>query len=209
MYTAPPSSLKFDYSSFLEWLIFLLILFLALYCAWVIKNEKKNYKEEAAFQELSGIFFLIANWWSLKEKKENKFVFYRADTHYDWEATFEFLGKKDLSSKEYTLEYLNFLKIELDNSYESFGESEKGEYLFRDKELLSNLEDFYRCESIGTCDETKRVYVDIVTFRLKNSKKMFSCLSVSSILNGCVEGPYFEEALVNAKLGKNLLDTNS
>ena len=104
------------------------------------------------------------------------------------------------SSKTAAEGYLEEIKVELDNSYESFTETLKAEYMFRDLKLREKVEDFYRCEGIGTQDQTKRVYVDVAVFQLKGSDKQYVCSSVSSILNGCVEGPYFEEALVNAKL---------
>ncbi len=199
MYTPPPSSFKPDYSIFLEWAIFLFLILIGIYSAWVIKNEKKNYKEDAHFIVLGQIKLLIANWWGLKSKKVDELVFHRADTRYDWEGIF-LLKELEGSAQVVAEAYLRELKVELDNSYESFAETKKAEYLFRNLKFREKVSDFYRCEGIGTQDQTKRVYLDLVVFQLKDSNQKYICSSMSSVLNGCVEGPYFEEALVNAKL---------
>ena len=58
---------------------------------------------------------------------------------------------------------------------------------------------FVRVE--GTCTEKKiyRFYYDIMIGVLENDQTLW-CQSKSSVLNGCVEGPFFEEALKNLKV---------
>ena len=48
--------------------------------------------------------------------------------------------------------------------------------------------------------DTKRVYMDIVIAYSETQNFYLQAISKSSILNGCVEGPYFEKVIQNLEL---------
>ncbi|MCB9094224.1 MAG: hypothetical protein H6621_04060 [Halobacteriovoraceae bacterium] len=140
--------------------------------------------------------FLIAKWWAVREQSENLLKFYRSDTHYEWNATFE-LVKSTLTCDDYSYEYLEREEIVMD---EDSLKSDKSEYLIASPEVNACLEDYWRIEGTGTIAESERLYLDLVVFKLKTHPEVYHCESRSSVLNGCLEGPYFEEAIKNIGL---------
>ena len=50
---------------------------------------------------------------------------------------------------------------------------------------------------MSTENGIKRVYMDIAVVTLKDSNEYMEVISRSSILNGCVEGPYVKKVLQN------------
>lgn len=200
MYTPPPSSLKTDYSSIIEWGIFFLVLVGTIYSAFAIKGEKKSYKDEANWFEWGKVQILIANWWTQKNTlKKDYLEFHRADTNYEWLSHFEILKSEDFEVASHFGEfYLNQQNIKLDTDCDR---TIKAQYLFLNEDLISKVQSFFRIEGMGTEGQEKRIYLDLVIFNLKdNAQEFYLAQSWSSVLNGCVEGPYFEEALKNSKL---------
>ena len=58
----------------------------------------------------------------------------------------------------------------------------------------------YRHEGMSTENGIKRVYMDIALITIKDSDQYMEVISRSSILNGCVEGPYVEKVLQNIEV---------
>ena len=69
-----------------------------------------------------------------------------------------------------------------------------GHQIFKDIEA-----DMIRVEGTATQELQHRIYYDAFLIRDKVPKGFLFCESRSSILNGMLEGPFFEEVLLNAK----------
>ena len=70
----------------------------------------------------------------------------------------------------------------------------KAHQIFKDEEP-----DMIRVEGTATQDMQDRIYYDAFLIRDIKQKGFLFCESRSSILNGMLEGPYFEEVLLSAK----------
>jgi hypothetical protein len=161
----------------------------------VIKNEKKTYLENA--NEI--IFFhfklLTPNWWSLVPSGiDNAILFKRLDSRYSWEARFTW----EVEKSEKNIIELFKDKIELRKLL--FDEENSIIYNptdFTDKDLIkSGRFEMVRLEGTATQEQTERLYYDAFLVREIKSGHYLYAESKSSILNGLVEGPYFEEVML-------------
>ena len=117
-------------------------------------------------------------WWSILKKSETSIQFHRADTRYDWHAKCELFSDQVLDLEKFTI-----TKLEQENI---LFDQECTDISFHGENL--------RIEGTATRDNEQRLYLDIYVVR-NNSNDIYYFESRSSILNGCVEGPYFEELI--------------
>jgi hypothetical protein len=165
-----------------EWLILILLLIALAYAAWVIKNEKKYFLKNLISYKIGPFYLQTPIWWSIKEQKENQIIFERKDTKYEWMAIFSLIKRSDYNLDNFLIEFVKNKNIIFD--------PESSDISF--KPNIFNLE---MIEVGGTATENTidRIYYDIAMIRSDN--EILICESKSSILNGAVEGPYFEEVL--------------
>lgn len=189
----------------LEWLAFFLLMGFGVYTMRVIKNEKRNYlanSQEVFFQNFK---LLTPKWWSLLPKEnENEIVFKRLDTRYDWEARFIWNEKSsDQDIIELFKEKINERKILFDEENSVIHNPSD----FREKDLIaSGKYEMVRLEGTATADRMDRLYYDAFLIRHLETGHYLYAESRSSILNGLVEGPYFEEVMIRLSLNENTLN---
>jgi hypothetical protein len=178
-----------------EWLVFILIFGFAIYTMRVIKNEKNNFLKEAREIHFKYFKLQIPKWWGeIPTDSENKISFKRLDTRYDWQANFiwsETSSSKDIV--ELFKDHINERKILFDEDTSIvYNPSD-----FKSGPLIQtgNFE-IVRLEGTATCDRVERLYYDAFLVRNKIDHKFLYAESVSSVLNGLVEGPYFEEVML-------------
>lgn len=188
-------------SHLIEWLFVAAAFIGLIYLMIVIKEEKAAYKDNAISMSLHQFTFEIPSWWTQTGEATNKdkFVFERTDTRYEWKSIFLWNKNYDETKliQEQMVEIIKEKKLELD----------------RDATIILNPSDFedheevkmekaqiVRVEGTGTYDEVDRVYYDAYLIRDLKNKSWIYCESKSSILNGMLEGPYFEEAMNNFKI---------
>ena len=175
-----------------SWAILSLALIFAAYAAFIIKDEKNVAVENGVGLEFHGFKFIIPRWWSITSENENKIVFERTDTRYDWKATFNFLNDNhaDLQEVFETMALKRKLVFDKDTS------------IVHSPSMLKELEsegiNGLRVEGTATQDEQERVYYDAFVIQCKNGGYLY-LESRSSILNGLLEGPFFEQAISNIK----------
>jgi hypothetical protein len=182
-----------------EWLAFFLLIGLGLYTMKVIKNEKKVYLENAVEVIFFQFKLLTPTWWSLVETEDkNQICFKRLDTRYDWEARFHWITeKKELDIIELFKEKISERKILFDEENSVIHNPSD----FREKDLIkSGLYEMVRLEGTATLDRSERLYYDAFLVREINTGHYLYAESKSSILNGLVEGPYFEEVMIRLSL---------
>jgi len=169
----------------LAWPIFIFVLGFFAYATYAIKNEKEwAKKNEVAFQ-LKDLFFNTPAWWTVLNENQNSIQFHRTDTNYDWKATCQLLKTQEKNLQKFAIEKLNQEKILFDLECTD----------------ITTEDNSLRIEGTATKDDEKRLYLDIYLVQ-NNKNDLYYFESRSSILNGCVEGPYFEE-LIKSIRSKN------
>jgi len=163
------------------------------YTAFVIKNEKKSYQDSA--QSFNFLHFLLPlpSWWAIKEKKEDLIRFYRADTRYEWEALFQWVPSKISNPEELIEKRISFKEIKIDKLTMEFQTKETlklSKNLQQDKNI-----DIARVEGTASTSEFERIYYDCFIICDPKRQGYLLCESISSVLNGLVEGPYFEQVI--------------
>lgn len=178
----------------LEWLAFFLLMGLALYTLRVIKNEKTNYLKNAKKIIFKNFILLVPTWWGeIPQDNADEICFKRLDTNYDWEARFKWCEEtSDKNIIELFKEKIVERKILFDEENSVIHNPSD----FQDKPLIQSGEfEMVRVEGTATSDRFERLYYDAFLIRHTQSGHYLYAESVSSVLNGLVEGPYFEEVM--------------
>lgn len=173
-----------NHPHFYQWLTLGVTLLILTYAAFKIKNEPEQYDKTSVQRKLGKYLLKVPSWWGLTSESESKLQFERTDTRYEWAVTFETINA-EISNPE---EQLKNLVADLGVKFDLGFDSEKIEL---DRVCI------YRHEGMSTENEIKRVYMDIAIVTIKDSDQYMEVISRSSILNGCVEGPYVEKVLQN------------
>jgi hypothetical protein len=178
---------------FMDWLILILLLGAAFYTMRIIGEEKSTFKEDCYQVTFGNLSLMIPNWWTIVEETPFELRFERTDTKYEWHALFSYFPDHQEKSMPLLLEEkLDQEKIEfdLDVIFET-----DSRVLFRDSAVQKYFQEVIRVEGKASQNGVERVYYDIYLMRGLNEKGYFIFESWSSVLNGLVEGPYFEEGL--------------
>ena len=184
-----------------DWLILATLVGAAFYTLHIIGQESSTFKEDSYLVEFGDLKLTIPNWWSITEQTSHKMKFERTDTRYDWYAIYEYFPDHEDKKLEKLLEEkLNLEKIEFDMDVVFETDSR---VLFRDSKIQEHFQEVIRVEGQGSQDVVDRIYYDIYVMRGLEDKGYFIFESRSSVLNGLVEGPYFEESLSELSLMKS------
>jgi hypothetical protein len=179
----------------LEWLAFFLLMALGLYTMRVIKNEKKSYLENAKSISFKKFKLLVPNWWGeVPSSDSNEIIFKRLDTRYDWEARFIWNEEKtNLDIIELFKEKIHARQILFDEDSSVVHNPSD----FQTKDLIASNEfEMVRIEGTATAEKSERLYYDAFLIRELSTGHYLYAESKSSVLNGLVEGPYFEEVML-------------
>jgi hypothetical protein len=197
--TLPPSLMHaFPTHLVWQWGLVIIILALAVYILVQIGQEKVVYEKEAITQPFHSLMITYPKWWTPTKVDPGFIHFERTDTHYAWFASVQSLPQTSDSAVECIWSWLQEHRIEIDE----LSETTQANYIIKDKILCEHINSFYRLESTGTEDNIERTYLDICCFSLKNNEH-YLLISKSSVLNGCLEGPFFEELLSRLTLQTN------
>lgn len=176
-----------------DWILLISLLGGALYTLRIIGQEKSSFREDSYEVQFEDLSLMIPNWWTLTSHTPHQLKFERTDTRYDWYGLFSYFP--DSEGKELPLlleEKFNLEKIEFDMDVVFETDSR---VLFRDDKIQEAFQEVIRVEGMGSQNVIDRIYYDIYLMRRLNDKGYFLFESKSSVLNGLVEGPYFEESL--------------
>lgn len=182
-----------------QWLIFFIIMGLGVYTLRVIRNEKNNYLENAQTINFKHFILLTPKWWTLLPgENENEISFKRTDTRYDWVARFAWHeDKSQLDLIELFKEKIHARRILFDEENSVIHNPSD----FLEKDIIkSGLFEMVRLEGTATSDQMDRMYYDAFLIRDLQSGHYLYAESKSSVLNGLVEGPYFEEVMLRLSL---------
>lgn len=185
-------------NNIVDWLILLSFLGFGFYCMKVIGQEQSTFKEESYEVQFSDLSLMIPDWWTIISQDSNNLRFQRTDTRYAWYALYSYFPDTPASTMPELLEEkLNQEEIEFDIDVVFETDSR---VLFRDKKIQEEFQEVIRVEGRASQRVTERIYYDIFVMRRLNDPGYFIFESRSSVLNGFVEGPYFEESLAELKL---------
>ena len=159
----------------------------------VIGDEKSSFKDESYEVTFGNLSLIIPNWWTIVEETSNHLRFERTDTRYDWHAIFTYFPDHQEKSMPQLLEdkfNLENIEFDMDVVFET-----DSRVLFRDSRIQEYFQEVIRVEGKASQNVVDRIYYDVYLMRGLNDKGYFIFESWSSVLNGLVEGPYFEESL--------------
>jgi hypothetical protein len=182
-----------------EWLSLVLLMGLGVYTMWIIKNEQKTYIKNSRVVAFKQFKLFTTTWWGeIPTDSEDELCFKRLDTRYDWEARFIWNSAGDHRDLiELFKEHIHHRKILFDEDTSIIYNPTD----FRDSELItSGLYEMVRLEGTATADRQDRLYYDAFLIREIKSGSFLYAESKSSILNGLVEGPYFEAVMTRLEL---------
>lgn len=176
-----------------DWIVLFALIGGAIYTLKIIGQEKSSFRDDSYEVQFGDLSLMIPNWWSLTEQSPTQLKFERTDTRYDWFAVYSYFpDHEDKDMPKLLEEKLNREKIEFDMDVVFETDSR---VLFRDDKIQEQFQEVIRVEGQGSQDVVERIYYDIYLARRLNDKGYFIFESRSSVLNGLVEGPYFEESL--------------
>ncbi|MBT3586039.1 MAG: hypothetical protein HN509_14125 [Halobacteriovoraceae bacterium] len=188
---------------FLSWDWLLVGLFMAglAYTLIVVKNEQANYLKNALTINILKFRFKVPAWWGLERANDQHIIFERKDTRYDWKAELVWVpesnSEQKLESAEIFKKKLAELQIEFDRDTTII----KNPTDFQERPEVKNGKlEIIRIEGTATQAKEHRLYYDAFFIRSKEMQGHLYCSSRSSILNGAVEGPYFEQAINNFEI---------
>jgi hypothetical protein len=174
-----------------QWIFLIALILFGIYTLMVIKRERRTYEQDSVLVDFFDFQIPTPSWWSEKDRTSNMLTFHRTDTRYEWFGVYEKIESVD--------DLNDFLApfIEKENIYYDQDEVEistEPEHLIKDPDVLKEVTQFIRVEGTATEKVSERIYLDIVLIKLKDNQ-CFKFLSHASVLNGGIEGPYFEEAI--------------
>lgn len=180
------------------WITVVLLIGGGFYTMKIIGEEKTSFQEDSYKVTFGNLELMIPNWWTITAQTDRGIRFERTDTRYDWYATFNYYPDhqgKDLP--KLLEEKLNQEDMEFDEDVVFETDSR---VLFRDSAVQEYFQEVIRVEGKGSQKIIERFYYDVYLTRAQNDPGYFIFESRSSVLNGLVEGPYFEESLSELEL---------
>lgn len=182
-----------------EWISLILLLGLGVYTLRIIKNEKKTYIKNAKTIEFKNFKFFVPSWWGeIPTQSDNELCFKRLDTRYEWEAKLiwnQVANKNDL--REIFIAHIKSRNILFDEETSIIYNPSD----FKEGALIkSGRYEMVRLEGTATANAEERLYYDAFLIREIETGFFLYAESKSSVLNGLIEGPYFEAVMTTMEL---------
>lgn len=138
----------------------------------------------------------------MTEESNHHVLWERTDTRYEWQAKLQWEEglNKSISIEEDFKNRIEELEMifDLDSSDILMPSDFKSM-----KEVNEGILELVRIEGTATQSGTERRYLDAFLIRDHAREETLFATSLSSVLNGLVEGPYFEEMMLTLKYRPN------
>ncbi|MAF76551.1 MAG: hypothetical protein CME60_00190 [Halobacteriovoraceae bacterium] len=182
-----------------SWLLLILFISALIYTLIVVKEEKTTFLENAKPMSFHEYSFHYPSWWGLTLQEEKLLKWERTDTRYDWAAHFFYEENlnQEISIEEDFKNRIEEMKIVFDLEASDIRTPE--DFKIRESFKSGDLE-IVRIEGTATQAGIERRYLDAFLVRNHREQSCLFATSLSSVLNGLVEGPYFEEMMFSLKL---------
>ncbi len=167
---------------FIQWSVVISMLIFLIYAAFVIMEEKRAYLENTIDTQLAHFTFKIPSWWKKKTQEKDNICF--GDNN--WEISYRWFNSfnEDQDIEEQTVEKIKNTGLLFDEKTIDL------------KRYKKNPLSYVHIEGMATSTiDMQRKYYDAYLIRDKNKKGYLYCFHKCSILNGMLEGPYFEETI--------------
>lgn len=176
-----------------EWSFVAIVLLGLLYTMLVVKEEKRAYLENALNKNIGTLNFPIPSWWGVVLEETNRMIFERSDTRYEWRCEYHYNeGIPEQSIEEQLRDFVASKKILFDPDSTVIQTPQK---FLEHPEVQNGNCSIVRIEGTATQDEIDRIYFDAFLIRDHKDNGCLIATSRSSVLNGLIEGPYFEATL--------------
>jgi hypothetical protein len=181
-----------------SWLLLALFLIALIYALIVVAEEKETFLETAVDFDFHGFHFSLPSWWSLTVEEEKLIQWERTDTRYDWKAKLEWIESydKSISIEEDFKNHIEELQMIFDLDASDI--KMPSDFENHPSVVTGDIE-IVRIEGTATRAQVSRCYLDAFLIRDITRDKALFATSLSSVLNGVVEGPYFEQMMMNIK----------
>lgn len=181
-----------------SWVLLAAFLIFLIYTLIVVAEEKTSFLESAKKLAWNQFELQVPSWWGLIENNENQIIWERTDTRYDWRAILKREQKLDhnISIEEDFKNRIEELEMVFD--LDSSDILMPSDFKTREEVQKGKIE-LVRIEGTATQHGTERCYLDAFLIRDHQRNETVFATSLSSVLNGVVEGPYFEEMMLNLK----------
>lgn len=179
-----------------SWLVLGAFLAALIYALIVVAEEKETFLETAVDFDFNGFRFSLPSWWGLTINEANLAQWERTDTRYDWKAKLEWLEglNRNISIEEDFKNHIEELQMVFDLDASDI---KMPSDFANHKSVLAGDIEIVRIEGTATRAGTSRCYLDAFLVRDLSRGKVLFATSLSSVLNGVVEGPYFEQMMMN------------
>ena len=186
-----------------EWSLLVLGIVALGYAMIVIKEEKKSFLENALTIKIGPFSFSIPSWWGATETTENFQKYERTDTRYEWFCEYHYYkdGKNNRSIEQHIGDVLEEKEIAFDQDGVVIANPVSFQKKVKMFEHHPEIK-FARVEGTATQAGITRIYFDCFLLHPnedENDDSYLLAFSWSSVLNGAVEGPYFEESLYSIR----------
>lgn len=191
--------MSLTFANIIAWLFVFSILVLTIYTMIVVKKEVSDFLKESKKIIFNQFHIFTPKWWTIKSEDEQKIIFQRLDTHYDWNLEISLIELID-APENWIENHFEQENIVFDSDKRV---TTKDLNSIKNKNL--NLEFFIRIDGTATKNQEERLYCDIVLLKDKRTKQYLLLKNISSVLNGIIEGPFFEEMLKHLSfIGTNI-----
>ncbi len=184
------------YDHIFSWLVLATFLAALIYALIVIAEEKDTFLETAVDFDFNGFSFSLPSWWGLKVNEKDLVQWERVDTKYDWRAKLEWFESydKSISIEEDFKNHIEKLEMVFDLDASDIRMPADFE---EHPSVISKDIEIVRIEGTATRAQISRCYLDAFLIRDVTRNKALFATALSSVLNGVVEGPYFEQMMLN------------
>ncbi len=177
-----------------DWLILGALLAGACYTLVIIRRESSDFIDDSYEVRFGRLSLPIPEWWTITKQEDQRIEFARTDTRYDWYARFEFHpGQADRPLHE--LLNAKVEAEELDYDKDDVVLETMPSHVFKEPATREYFPEVIRVEGKASQRIEERVYFDMYLFRGPAEDGYYLFESRSSVLNGLVEGPFFEESI--------------
>ena len=181
-----------------EWAIVIFVLLGLLYTLIVVREEHASFRDSAIPIDFHQFRFLIPSWWLPKRENSHQYSFERRDFHHDWKAFLYWFDDSpdSLSLVERGRSFMRKEGIQFDADC-SFVKNPKAKFEGRPFQSHDKVE-MVRIEGAATKAGIERKYIDIFVAKIRKQKGHLLAFSECGVLNGPLEGPYFEEVMLRS-----------
>ncbi len=183
----------------IQWIFVLILILFLLYISYKIKNEFKNYSQNKKLFKLRKFNFFVPSWWE-PVRNNNEIKFTSKSSQEVWYSSVEVIksGDDDLPPETILDKKIEKMKITFDHGHITYKNELPGNTTYQEE---NNNLNFTFKEGTGTENDSRRIYLQIAIILHKKEPNYYVITkSLSPVLDGGVEGPYFEELIKSIHL---------